>query len=85
MKCQVENLNKLERETFESFGEKGYGRVIRDIVVGLDEFGESEAIAILESAQALIALRRAWRGRNQLIKQNRGEQVSREISDRPVG
>jgi hypothetical protein len=61
MNSQLENSNKLTRETFEASGEKAYNRTIREIVVRLDEFTEKEAIAVLDAAKASITLRRLWR------------------------
>jgi predicted Zn-dependent protease with MMP-like domain len=82
MRSQLENLNKLVRETFEDSAEKAYQRATRDVVVRLDEFSENEAIALLESAKASIGLRRAWRiVGNQFVKQHGSEQISRESGD----
>jgi hypothetical protein len=86
MKSQLANYNKLMRETFEASEEKAYSRAVREIVVRLDEFTESEAVALLESAKASISLRRLWRViGNQAVKQNRSEQILGEIGNRHVG
>ena len=61
MKSQIENRNQLLRETFEASEEKRYTRTIREMVARLDGFNDDEAIALLESAKALIALRKIWR------------------------
>jgi hypothetical protein len=86
MKSQVENLNKLVRETFEACDEPAYNRVIRDIVERLDVFSGTEAMAMLDSAKALINLRLVCGlTGNEFVKQNRRQYVSREISDRAIG
>jgi hypothetical protein len=78
MKSQLENFNKLQRETFDSCAAKSYNRVVQDIVERLDGFCEAEALALLDSAKSLLNLRRVWRlTGNELVKQYRSEQVFR--------
>lgn len=82
MKTRLENFNKLVRETFEASEQKRYSRAIEEIVAGLDEFTENEAVALLDAAKASITLRRLWRViGNQAVKQHRSEQVLREAGN----
>ena len=74
-----------QRKSFETFAAKGYGKVRAEILGLLDGYTEQEAMALLESARAEIALRDAWIIRDnptcQLRKKHRLKQVLRSISD----
>ncbi len=78
----MENISKQhEKWMFETFGEKRYAGAVQDVCARLEEFNDTEAIALLEVAKASINLRNVFFRSDKPIKNYRSEDISGEVSD----